>query len=93
MNGKLLPYLEVEPRRYRFRILNASNARFYRLTMENGLTFHQIGTDQGLLSEPVEVKRLQLAVGERADVIVDFSQSAGEQIVLRNVFCRYCGFE
>ena len=84
VNGKLLPYLEVEPRKYRFRILNASNARFYRLTMENGQSLHQIGTDQGLLGEPVAVKRLQLAGGERADVIVDFSESAGEQIVLRN---------
>jgi spore coat protein A, manganese oxidase len=84
VNGKLLPYLEVEPRKYRFRILNASNARFFRLTLENGQSFHQIGTDQGFLSAPVEVKRLQLAGGERSDVIVDFSQSAGEQVVLRN---------
>jgi spore coat protein A, manganese oxidase len=84
VNGKLMPYLDVEPRRYRFRILNASNGRFFRLTMENGQTFHQIGTDQGLLGEPVEVKRLQLAGGERADVIVDFSASAGSDIVLRN---------
>jgi spore coat protein A len=52
--------------------------------MENGQSFYQIGTDQGLLGEPVQTKRLQLAGGERADVIVDFSQSAGEQIVLRN---------
>jgi spore coat protein A, manganese oxidase len=84
VNGKLLPYLNVEPRKYRFRILNASNARFYRLTMENGQSFHQIGTDQGLLSEPVAVKRLQLASGERADVVVDFSDSAGAEIVLNN---------
>jgi spore coat protein A len=84
VNGKLMPYLDVEPRKYRFRILNASNGRFFRLTTENGQSFYQIGTDQGLLSEPVLTKRLQLAGGERADVIVDFSQSAGEQIVLRN---------
>ena len=84
VNGKLMPYLEVEPRKYRFRILNASNGRFFRLTMENGQNFYQIGTDQGLLSEPVQTKRLQLAGGERADVIIDFSESAGEQIVLRN---------
>lgn len=84
VNGKLLPYLEVEPRKYRFRILNASNARFFHLTLENGQNFFQIGTDQGLLAGPVEVKRLQLAGGERADVVVDFSQNAGESIVLRN---------
>ncbi len=84
VNGKLMPYLEVEPRRYRLRILNASNGRFFRLTMENGQSFHQIGTDQGLLGAPVEVKRLQLAGGERVDVIIDFSESAGADIVLRN---------
>lgn len=83
-NGKLLPYYEVEPRRYSFRILNASNARFFRLTLENGQSFHQIGTDQGLLAAPVEAKRLQLAPGERADVIVDFSESGASTIVLRN---------
>jgi spore coat protein A len=83
-NGKLLPYCEVEPRRYRFRILNASNARFFRLTLENGQTFHQIGTDQGLLAAPVEAKRLQLAPGERADLVVDFSESGASTIVLRN---------
>ncbi len=84
VNGKLMPHLEVEPRKYRLRILNASNARFFHLTMENGQSFYQIGADQGLLGTPVEVKRLQLAGGERADVIIDFSESAGAEIVLRN---------
>jgi FtsP/CotA-like multicopper oxidase with cupredoxin domain len=45
-----------------------------------------IGTNQGLLSEPFEVKRCSLQAGERADVIIDFSESAREQIVLRNIF-------
>jgi spore coat protein A len=84
VNGKLFPYLEVEPRKYRFRALNGSNARFFHLSLSNGQAFHQIGTDQGLLPAPVEVKRLALAPAERADLIVDFSASAGEQIVLNN---------
>jgi spore coat protein A, manganese oxidase len=84
VNGKLLPYLEVEPRRYRFRILNASNGRFFRLSLENGLDLHQVGTDQGLLGAPVPVKRVQLAGGERADVVVDFADCAGATVVLRN---------
>jgi spore coat protein A len=84
VNGKLMPYFEVEPRRYRFRILNASNARFFRLTLDNRQSFHQIGTDQGLLAAPIEARRLQLAPGERADVIVDFSESVASTIVLRN---------
>jgi spore coat protein A, manganese oxidase len=87
VNGKLLPYLEVAPRKYRFRVLNAANARFFRLTLPanpDSPVFHQIGTDQGLLVQPVEVKRLALAPGERADLIVDFSAHAGTQIVMKN---------
>jgi spore coat protein A len=84
VNGKVLPYLDVEPRKYRFRILNAANGRFYRLSFANGLAFHQIGTDQGLMAAPVELKQLILAPAERADVVVDFSAHKGEQIVLRN---------
>jgi len=85
INGKLLPYLEVEPRRYRFRILNASNGRFYFLSLSNGQPFQQIGTDQGLLESVVEVKRLALAPGERADLVIDFSNQAGEEILLNNL--------
>ena len=84
VNGKLFPYLEVEPRKYRFRVLNASNGRFYHLSFQNGLSFHQIGTDQGLLPAPVPLKSLLLAPAERADLIVDFSEHRGEQIVLKN---------
>jgi spore coat protein A len=84
VNGKLFPYLEVEPRRYRFRILNAANARFFHLASSNGQEFHQIGTDLGLLPAPVALKSLLIAPGERADLIVDFSGHGGEQIVLTN---------
>ncbi len=84
VNGKLFPYLEVEPRKYRFRVLNASNGRFYHLAFQNGLGFHQIGTDQGLLAAPVPLKSVLLAPAERADLIVDFSEHRGEQIVLKS---------
>jgi spore coat protein A, manganese oxidase len=103
VNGKLFPYLEVEPRKYRFRVLNASNARFYHLSLvgktSNGkasndktsddasnaaATFHQIGTDQGLLSAPVPLTTLQISPGERADLVVDFSEHRGEQLILMN---------
>ena len=83
-NGKLRPYLEVEPRKYRFRVLNAANARFFHLTFSNGRTFHQIGTDQGLLPAPVMLKQLTLAPAERADLVVDFSDHPGEEFVLTN---------
>jgi spore coat protein A len=85
INGKLLPYLEVQPRKYRFRILNASNARFYFLSLSNGAPFQQIGSDQGLLGSPVSMKLLNVAPGERADVVLDFSQHRGEQILVQNL--------
>jgi spore coat protein A, manganese oxidase len=85
VNAKLLPYLDVKPAKYRLRILNASNGRFYRLSLENGQSLAQIGTDQGLLQAPVEIQMLTLAPGERADVIIDFALTQpGKNIILRN---------
>jgi spore coat protein A len=84
INGKLLPYLEVQPRKYRFRLLNASNGRFYFLSLDNGAPFQQIGTDQGLLPAPAAVSQLTIAPGERADVVVDFTEHPGRRILLKN---------
>ncbi len=84
VNGKLLPYLEVEPRAYRFRVVNAANSRFFDLALANGQPFLQVGADQGLLPAPALVKRLSLAPGERADVVVDFSASAARALTLRS---------
>jgi spore coat protein A len=99
VNGKLFPYFEVEPRKYRFRVLNAANARFFHLSLSAGMTsiatpsngmasggpsFYQIGTDQGFLPAPVKLERVYLAPGERADLIVDFSSQAGNNVILNN---------
>jgi spore coat protein A, manganese oxidase len=89
VNGKLFPYLKVEPRKYRFRLLNGSNARIFHLslTRENSaedLPFHQIGTDQGLLPAPVPLTRLDIAPGERADLVVDFREFTGAQLILKS---------
>lgn len=84
VNGKLWPYLDVEPRKYRFRILNASNVRAYGLKLSNDEPFYQIGTDLGLLHAPIEVKTIILEPAERVDVIIDFSKYKGEKIVLLN---------
>ena len=84
VNGKLFPYLNVEPRKYRLRVLNGSNGRFYRLTVSNQQNFYQIGSDQGLLSVPVELKSLVLAPAERADLVVDFAAERGQKIVLKS---------
>jgi spore coat protein A, manganese oxidase len=84
INGGLFPFSEVEPRPYRFRILNASNTRFFRFTFSNRLAFNQIGSDQGLLPAAVERSELPLACAERADVILDFSSLAGQRFTLIN---------
>jgi spore coat protein A len=84
VNGKLFPYLEVEPRKYRFRILNGANGRFYRLSLSESVEIHQIGTDQGLLPAPVAVKNVQLAPGERADIVIDFASHRGAQVLLQS---------
>jgi spore coat protein A, manganese oxidase len=85
VNGKLLPYFEVQPRKYRFRLLNASNARFYFLFLDNGAPLRQIGTDQGLLPAPVTLSRLAIAPGERADIVLDFADHRGEHILLQDL--------
>ncbi len=84
VNGKIMPYLEVEPRKYRFRLLNASNARQYLFSLSNQASFYQIGSDQGLLAGPVELKNLFMAPAERADLIIDFKDYRGDQIVLKD---------
>ena len=82
VNGKAYPFLTVEPRRYRLRFLNGSNARFYDLSL--GLPMWLIGTEQGLLPRPVRMNRILIAPAERADVIVDFAGLQGQEIMLIN---------
>jgi spore coat protein A len=84
VNGKAFPYLNVEARKYRFRVLNAANGRFLHLSLSNGQQIYQVGTDQGLLPAPVALMRAQLAPGERADLVIDFAGQEGQQIVLQN---------
>jgi spore coat protein A len=86
VNGKTWPYLSVAPRKYRFRLLNGSNARFYELSFgKKGPAIIQIGTDGGFLDAPVEIAgKLILGPGERADVIIDFTNFAGQTLILDN---------
>lgn len=87
VNGKTWPYLSVAPRKYRFRLLNGSNARTYEIQLKDlvtgmiGPTIVQVGTDGGLLDSPVPiVGKLLMAPGERADVVIDFSTSLPGQV-------------
>jgi spore coat protein A len=97
VNGKATPYLEVEPRKYRFRMVNGSNSRFYHLTLfpadatgkrtgqiADAPPFRQIGTDGGLLPAPLQSHYLILSPGERFDLIIDFSEQKGEHFAMIN---------
>ena len=83
INGKIRPFLNVEPRLYRFRAVNVANSRFFLLTLSNNQPLVQIGSDQGLLPAPVAHTRIILAPAERADILIDFSHSAGQNVHLR----------
>lgn len=85
VNGKVWPNLNVDRCSYRFRLLNASNTRFYNLSFSNGMKFTQIGSDGGLLKQPAELSSLLLAPSERADILIDFSKlSPGTTLRLLN---------
>ena len=82
VNGTHSPYFEATTERVRLRLLNGSNARFYDLGFDDGRTFALIGTDGGLLAEPVELDRIPLSPGERAEIVVDVAP--GDRAVLRS---------
>jgi spore coat protein A len=91
VNGAPWPFLEVSATRYRFRILNASNARRYALELDppprEGSSFVQVGSDGGLLAGPVAHHRLPISPAERFDVVIDFAQYAvGDHVTLMNRF-------
>lgn len=83
VNGKVWPFLNVEPRLYRFRILNGCNARILNLGL-GGARLWQIGAEGGMWDKPVPVKNVVLGPAERADVIADFRLSAGQALVMKN---------
>jgi spore coat protein A, manganese oxidase len=84
VNGVIQPFFNVPQRKMRFRIVNASNARIYDLRLSNGNPFIQIGSDGGLLAQPINRTSLRLAPAERADVVIDFNGMLGQSVVLRN---------
>jgi spore coat protein A len=97
VNGKVWPFLNVEPRRYRFLLINGSNARTYELFLVNPVTkamgppIWQIATDGGYLDAPVKIDpnvkpldKLVVMPGERAGFIIDFAGLAGQTLIMRN---------
>ena len=84
LNGKLFPFIEVEPALYRLRVVNVSNGRTFTISLSSGLSFFQIGSDQGLLAAPVEARAVEIAPAERADLIFDFRRNGGRTVALQN---------
>jgi bilirubin oxidase len=90
VNGQPWPFLKVEPRRYRFRFLNAAISRSFFLYFEQAtkagtkLDFWVIGSDAGLLDDAQKVKDLYISMAERWEVVFDFSNFKGQNITLRN---------
>jgi FtsP/CotA-like multicopper oxidase with cupredoxin domain len=90
VNGKIQPFLQVQPRRYRFRLLDTGPSRFYDyyLTDLNNLgtanPFWVIANDGNLLPAPVQVQNVRIGPAERVDVIIDFRSFAGKTIYLEN---------
>ena len=81
-NGVVDAYKNVEAKEIRFRILNGSNSSVYKLAFDDERTFMQIATDNSLLETPVELYNLILSPGERAEIVVDFSDDIGQSIHL-----------
>lgn len=86
VNGRPWPFLEVASRRYRFRILNASNSREYELALDSGEDLVQIASDGGLLAAPVRAPRILVSPAQRVEVVIDFTDvPVGTSLVLRNL--------
>lgn len=85
VNGTPFPFLKVQRRKYRFRLLNGSNARFYKFELSTGDPITVIGSDGGFLQRPVQTPDLLMTEAERYDVVIDFAKyPVGTQVVLRN---------
>jgi spore coat protein A len=83
VNGAPWPFLNVQPRRYLFRLLDGSNARFYNLTFGSAPVY-AVAADDNYLDAPVPVSSVFIAPGERLGVIVDFSGLAGQTVTVTN---------
>src|SRR3984885_6001479 len=97
VNGQIQPFFNVEPRRYRFRLLDVGPSRFYSFFLTNLSNlnavnnFWVIANDGNLLPHPVEVSTVRIGPAERVDIIIDFSQYKGQTIYLENRLLQFNG--
>jgi FtsP/CotA-like multicopper oxidase with cupredoxin domain len=78
VNGKVQPVLAVERRKYRFRLLNSCNTRYLRLKLHNNMKLICLGKDSWLYDKAVEEDHVVLCPGERADIVIDFTDCEKE---------------
>ena len=84
-NGVINPHLDVPAKKVRFRLLNGSNGSLYRLEFTDKHEFYQIATDNSFLEEPVKMTQVVLTPGERAEIVVDFSNDLNKSFVLKDL--------
>ena len=85
VNGRPMPYFKVANRKYRFRVLNGSHTRGYRIALASGEPLIQIGSDQGLLNAPLPATSIPIWPSERAEIVIDFSKyQLGTEVVLHD---------
>jgi spore coat protein A, manganese oxidase len=84
VNGVPWPTMNVEARKYRFRVLNAAISRSYKFRLSNGAPFTVFATDGGLMKNPQQVKSFRHAMAERYEVIIDFKGMEGQTVELLN---------
>ena len=85
VNGRAWPVMKVEPRVYRFRILNAAVSRGYKLKLSDGRPMALVGTDAGLTTKVRYLTSFRIGMAERYEVLIDFSNAAGKTIDLQNL--------
>src|SRR3954470_15398651 len=86
VNGVPWPKMEVEPRKYRFRFLNASISRSYDMALDTGEPLTVIGTDGGLMPHPQPCASVKIGMAERYEIVIDFAKyKPGQRVVLENL--------
>jgi FtsP/CotA-like multicopper oxidase with cupredoxin domain len=100
VNGAEKPFLVVSPRRYRFRLLDTGPSRFYEFFLTGNISnqgspttnpFFLIGTDGNLIPAPVQVNSVRIGPAERVDVVIDFTNFAGQTLYLENRLLQFNG--
>jgi len=91
VNGVIEPFVDVEAKEIRLRILNGSNSSLYKIGFEDSRNFKQIAVDNSFLNAPVTLNQITLSPGERAEIVIDLSNEKGNSLVLKD-FARSLDF-